>query len=182
MEEYNIDDFKYNYVSGNPAVYVGTYGKFNNGSVDGEWLDLTKFIDYEEFVNVCKYLHRDEEDPEFMLQDFEGFPFKLYSESMMSEDTFDTIQEMFNELDNEERDAFGTFIDIFGDTNINNFKESYQGQWNSEVEFAENYIDGTGMLDNHEFLAQYFDYKKFADDIFSCDYTYDNGFVFLNNY
>ena len=52
-------------------VYVGTYGKYNNGSLDGDWLDLDKFNSYEEFLAACRQLHKDELDPEFMIQDTE---------------------------------------------------------------------------------------------------------------
>lgn len=65
-----------------PRIYVGTYAKYNNGSIEGAWLDLTDYADAEDFLNACKELHKDEEDPELMFQDFEGFPDFLYSESM----------------------------------------------------------------------------------------------------
>ena len=33
-----------------PAVYVGTYGKYNGGSLQGEWVNLTDFDSKEEFI------------------------------------------------------------------------------------------------------------------------------------
>lgn len=60
-----------------PAVYVGTYHKYNNGSIFGKWFDLTDFDDEESFQVVCRELHKDESDPEFMLQDWEGIPSKI---------------------------------------------------------------------------------------------------------
>ena len=59
---------------GEPSVYVGTYGKYNDGSLCGLWIDLSSFNDYDEFINFCKAIHADEEDPELMAQDYEGFP------------------------------------------------------------------------------------------------------------
>ena len=53
-------------VNGNPSIYCGTYAKYNDGDISGMWLDLTKFCDYEEFMDICRQLHIDEEDPEFM--------------------------------------------------------------------------------------------------------------------
>ena len=52
-------------------VYVGTYGKYNAGSIDGAWIDLDKFNSYDEFLAACRKLHHDEHDPEFMIQDTE---------------------------------------------------------------------------------------------------------------
>ena len=32
------------------SVYVGTYAKYNNGSLSGAWLDLSDYSDKEEFL------------------------------------------------------------------------------------------------------------------------------------
>ncbi|HCO66571.1 MAG TPA: antirestriction protein, partial [Dysgonomonas sp.] len=55
-------------------VYVGTYKKYNEGSIFGKWLDLADYTDKEEFLQDCAELHEDEEDPEFMFQDWEYIP------------------------------------------------------------------------------------------------------------
>lgn len=47
-------------------VYVGTYAKYNNGSLSGAWLDLSDYSDKEEFYEACRELHKDEEDAEYM--------------------------------------------------------------------------------------------------------------------
>ena len=52
-------------------IYVGTYAKYNNGSIFGEWLNLGDFDNLEDFYNKCKEIHADEEDAEFMFQDYE---------------------------------------------------------------------------------------------------------------
>ena len=31
---------------GNPSAYVGTYAKYNDGSLAGLWIDLTTFYNY----------------------------------------------------------------------------------------------------------------------------------------
>ena len=38
-------------------VYVGTYAKYNNGSLFGAWLDLSDYSDKEEFYEACRELH-----------------------------------------------------------------------------------------------------------------------------
>ena len=45
-----------------PAVYVGTYRKYNNGSLYGAWMHLSDYSDYDEFGEACRELHKDEED------------------------------------------------------------------------------------------------------------------------
>ena len=37
-------------------IYVGTYGKYNNGSLSGAWLDLSDYSDKEEFYEACREL------------------------------------------------------------------------------------------------------------------------------
>ena len=69
-------------------VYVGTYAKYNNGSLSGAWLDLSDYSDKEEFYEACRELHKDEEDAEYMFQDWENVPEGLIGESWISENFF----------------------------------------------------------------------------------------------
>ena len=180
VEEFDLEDYKYDYHTGNPAVYVGTYHKYNCGSIFGKWLDITAFADYDEFIAVCHYLHRDEADPEFMAQDYENFPEEWYTEGFMSREEFDKIQE-FAELDEDEREAFEAFLDLKcdSDLSVDDFREAYCGEWDSEEEFARNIVEECGMLDNvPESLKDYFDFERYADELFRYDYDFQDGYVF----
>ena len=68
---------------GEPSVYVGTYGKYNDGSLCGLWIDLSSFNSYDDFIEFCQAIHADEEDPELMVQDYEGFPRLWYNEGFI---------------------------------------------------------------------------------------------------
>ena len=183
VEEFYLSLYALKGFNGNPAVYVGTYGKYASGSLRGVWLDLTTFADYDEFLAVCAYIHRDEADPEFMAQDFEGFPREWNTEGFMSEREFDLIRE-FAELDDDEREAFEVYVAAFGSsrddsTIFDNFREAYCGKWSNEEEYAEQLAEDCCMLEGApEFLKSYFDYKAFARDLFIDDYYFDSGFVF----
>ncbi|CSU01471.1 Antirestriction protein [Shigella sonnei] len=37
-----------------PAVYVGTWHKYNCGSIAGRWFDLTTFDDERDFFAACR--------------------------------------------------------------------------------------------------------------------------------
>ena len=50
-------------------VYVGTYKKYNEGNLSGQWIDLDKINTYGDFLAKCAEIHKDEKDPEFMIQD-----------------------------------------------------------------------------------------------------------------
>ena len=92
-------------------IYIGTYRKYNEGSLFGKWLTLRDYSDKEEFYEACKELHKDEEDPEFMFQDWEGLPKGLISESWISETVFELIEQA-DQMDNF--DAFMAFLDFTG--------------------------------------------------------------------
>ena len=75
LEEVDLDFHKYDYRSGHPAVFCCTYHKYNEGRpLAGMWLDLYTFSCYEDFVAACRWLHRDEQDPEFAYLDYENYP------------------------------------------------------------------------------------------------------------
>ena len=50
-----------------PRLYVGTYAKYNSGSLRGAWMSLEGH-DKESFYAACAELHKDEADPEYMFQ------------------------------------------------------------------------------------------------------------------
>lgn len=61
---------------------------------------------------------------------------------------------------------------------VERFEEAYCGEWDSERDYAEDYIDSTGMLDGvNDTLRNYFDYDAFTRDLFM-DYWYEDGHVF----
>lgn len=191
METYNLDDYKYDNTSNAPAVYVGTYRKYNNGSLDGMWLDLTSFCDYDEFMDVCAYLHRDEDDPELMFQDWDNIPDCWRDESYFDEQTFDKIRE-WADMDSDEQEAFDAFMGVFGEDDIDSFRERYEGQYDDMEEFARYIVEETGLLTlphsgyipnevraQFENVAEYFDFERYAEDL-ECDYTWEDGYVFRN--
>ena len=166
-------------LDGNPSVYCGTYAKYNEGSIFGAWLDISKFSDYDEFIGVCHQLHADEKDPELMFQDYECFPESLYSESCMNEDTFNKILAYAN-LGESEKEAFEDYMDLGHDFNVERFQEVYMGCWESKEDFAQHIVDECYDIEKSMgSLASYFDYKAFARDLFLGDYEMsDNNHVF----
>ena len=152
--------------SDHPRIYVGTYAKYNDGSIDGEWIDLSRFDTYDEFVDYCRELHKDEKDPEFMVQDYENFPRKWYHESgLPTESEFDKINEYYL-MDDTEKDAYEAFVNYTDNDDIDDFHEAYQGQFNSASDFAYDLVDSLGWdgigSDN---IDMYFDYDAFGRDL-----------------
>lgn len=107
----------------NPKVYVGTYHKYNCGSIDGAWIDLSECDTYADFIKKCKEVHKDESDPELMIQDYDCFPDGLSCMEWLSESEFnDVISAFKDEVEAEELTKFQIIdysekaIAIVGDT------------------------------------------------------------------
>ena len=149
-----------------PRIYVGTYAKYNDGSIDGKWIDLSKYNTYEEFVDACRKLHKDEKDPEFMVQDYENFPESWYHEAgLPTEDEFNKINDFYM-MDDDRKAAYEAYVNHTNDDDIEHFEEAYQGHFNSASDFAYDFVDGIGWdgvgQDN---LDMYFDYDAFGRDL-----------------
>lgn len=61
---------------------------------------------------------------------------------------------------------------------IDDFTESFQGWWESTQEFADQMADDTVTPDFPEMAQIYFDYEKYARDLFMGDYWESNGNIF----
>lgn len=72
--------------------YVGTYKKYNEGSLAGKWMNLSDYPTYQEFLQACKDLHKNEDDPEFMIQDWEDLPDGFPSVEWINEQAFNDIK------------------------------------------------------------------------------------------
>lgn len=163
---------------GQPSVYVGTYGKYNDGSLCGLWIDLSTFNGYDDFIDFCKAIHADEEDPELMAQDYEGFPRQWYNEGFMSEDDFDNIIEYSELCDKYSREAVDDYMEFHDE--LDDFEEAYCGEWDSEEAFARHIVSECYDLERSMGeLANYFDYEAFGRELFMWDYSMGaNGNVF----
>ena len=164
-------------------IYVGTYAKYNEGSIFGKWLKLSDYSDKDEFYEACRELHKDEQDPEFMFQDWEYIPSDLIGESWLSDNIFEII-EAIDELDDDKKAAFEVWLN-HGSHDITtkditdlirSFEDDFQGAYNDEEDYAYEIVDE--CYDLPDFAKTYFDYAKFARDLFMGDYWFEDGYVF----
>ncbi len=165
-------------------IYVGTYAKYNNGSLKGAYIDLSDYADLDEFLKHCREVHKDETDPELMFQDWEEIPSALISECSLNESFFN-LRDSLEQLDSCEINAFWQWVESIGkrlsddsEDLIDDFRTAYIGFYSSKEEFATEMLDESTLS---EFALQYFDYEKYANDLFMTDYNYIDGYVFYNN-
>lgn len=161
-----------------PAVYVGTYHKYNCGSIFGKWFDLTEFDGREDFYEACQALHADEWDAEFMFQDWEGIPSQFVSECSIDWDFIAA----YKRAEEEGREAaFIAWAEYTGECDYDAFDDVYRGEAESEEDFAREMVEDNGLLNEvPEPLRSYFDFEAWARDLFSSGYVFHDGYVFSN--
>jgi len=170
------------YSTADAAVYVGTYAKYNNGSLFGKWLKLADYSDKEEFYEACRELHKDEEDPEFMFQDWEYIPEGLIGESWIYENVWSIM-----ELDDDDAEilmhycsAFSVDFTDYDDITdlVREAKEKYVGHYDNVSELGEEMASVIG--DIPESLWYYIDWEKYGQS-WAEDYYEDDGYYFDPN-
>ncbi|ECI4027941.1 DUF1472 domain-containing protein [Salmonella enterica subsp. enterica] len=159
-----------------PAVYVGTWHKYNCRSIAGRWFDLTTFDDERDFFAACRALHQDEADPELMFQDYEGFPGNMASECHIN---WAWVEGFRRARDEGCEEAYRLWVDDTGETDFDTFRDAWWGEADSEEAFAVEFASDTGLLaDVPETVALYFDYEAYARDLFLDSFTFIDGHVF----
>ena len=113
-----------------------------------------------------------------MFQDYQCFPEQWYCESCMGEECFNKILD-YVKMSDDVQQAFRAYISATGDDTISGFEENYEGEYDSEEDFARYIVNECYDIDNMMgHLAYYFDYKAYARDLFMSDYYFDDGYVF----
>nr|WP_279079135.1 antirestriction protein ArdA [Hafnia alvei] len=161
-----------------PSVYVGTYHKYNCGSIFGKWLDLTDFDDRADFYEACRALHADEMDAEFMFQDWENIPSQFVCESAID---WDFVAAYKHAVAEGCEAAFIVWAEYTGQCDYDAFDDAYRGEAESEEDYAVEMVEDNGLLhDVPEQLRYYFDFEAYARDLFSSGYVFHDGYVFSN--
>ena len=163
------------------SIYCGTYAKYNNGSLYGKWLNLGDYSNYDELLTAMYELHSDEQDPEFMLQDYEGCSLfeklGLIGESFLSPEIY-SIAEQINESEYDS-EVFEAVLDNFMSIDfqtayeyVNNF---YYGEFANDIEFVEYLYENDIPFNLPSFVV--IDWESTARNIMY-DYFESNGHYF----
>ena len=174
-----IKAHEWKYPSDEPALYCGTYGKYNKFNVRGMWVNLSTFGgNYEDFEAFCLAIHADEADPELMYQDHTNIPDSLYHESM-GKKGFAKIMEYREMCEEYNVFAVDDFLEWLSPEDLDRMPDAYVGVYDNPEEFAEEKADEDFNLPNMGEIAQYFDYKAYARALFTGNYHYgSHGTVF----
>lgn len=145
-------------------VYVGSYGKYNAGSLAGEYVDLSQFSNEKDFYDHCRNIHSDEQDPEFMFQDYEHEAFfeGMISEYGLSSNFFQLMQE-YLELDDHEKEMVSAFINAVGCDQREALDKAADCFVCCDLDdYAEEIVDSYQLP---EIAERYFDYEMLKRDL-----------------
>ena len=177
-----ISKHEWKHQSDSPALYCGTYGKYNSGNLCGMWVNVSTFGSYEYFKTFCLAIHADEAYPEIMCQDFANIPESLYHESM-GEEEFNNLLEYCELCDDYSVSAVDDFLELFRHDDLDRMEDAYVGVYDSKEDFAREIVndcyDIEKMMGD---LAYYFDYESLARDLFISDYHFGSHGTVLRTF
>lgn len=160
-----------------PKIYVACLAAYNSGYLHGQWIEVG---DKETVFEEIKAMLAKSPIPnaeEWAIHDYEGF----YGLRLSEYESIEAVVELA-EMIKEHGEAWASYAGYVGIeyATKENFEEAYQGEWDSEEDFAENLAHETMEIPKH--LEFYIDYEKFARDLFINDYfssEADNGGVYV---
>ncbi|MBR1373456.1 antirestriction protein ArdA [bacterium] len=159
------------------AVYITNLGKYNEGYLIGEWVELP--VTDEELKKVFERIGINEQYEEYFITDYES-DFGLTAGEYSSINELNEQAERLAELDEYELDIVAALLsegyeladslDRYEDVMV-----YYDCNDMTDVAYA--YIEETGMLNGvPESIARYFDYEAFGRDM-----SYEGQFIFTDD-
>ena len=176
MRGHDLAALSINNIENDMKIYVGTYAKYNNGLIAGAWLALNDYLDAEQFIDVCKELHKDELDPELMFQDFYDIHKNYCNECI-------DMQEVYYYADacnDSNKDIIDAGLDC--EIPLDSIMDAYRGQYNSDADFAYDMAEQCGYLNDVSEQWPFFhiDWQAAAKTLMY-DYVESKGYYFSNN-
>ena len=136
--------------------------------IDGKEFDISEYSDLEDLVDTE---FEGEDLSKIEVEDFEDIPDRLYNKTPVPctleealEDTvsFDTIFDWVDYVQDNDEDATLAYIDNQWSWDRDHFEETYEGYYESEEDFAEEYLDEIGWEID---LSSYFDYYEYGEKV-----------------
>ena len=151
--------------------------------IDGKEFNISDYINLEDLVDT-EFEGKDLSKIE--VEDIGGIPDSLFyktpvpctlEEALKDTKGFDIIFDWVDYVQDNDEEATIAYIDNFMDWDRDHFEDSYEGYFDSEEDFAEEYLDEIGWDIN---LSSYFDYYKYGERLWDDLESYTPEA--LNNY
>lgn len=154
-----------------PKIYVACLAAYNSGTLHGQWIDANQdpeaiHAEIQDMLGCSPALGAEE----WAIHDYEGFEGLRLSEY----EDIEKVSEIAGFIQ-EYGEAWALYAEHIGleYATKDSFDDAYQGQWDSEEDFAEDLASETMEIPEH--LRFYIDYEKFARDLFISDYFSADG-------
>ena len=152
----------------------------------GAWVDLDWVHSWDEVRDSLtrQGITAREYGGDILVADIEGVLTPCCYSSSFDLFDLDRFMQMQEEITRRgfDAEAVAAFVDWYGSWDADAFENAYMGRYDSEKDYAEQYIEDSGMLDSMpENLRYYFDVESFARDVFMDGYYFTDGFVFCTN-
>lgn len=160
-------------------IYLTNLGKYNEGELVGEWVELP--VSDEELQEVFKRIGINEEYEEYFITDYECEFYEIGEYENIS--TLNEIAEQLEGLDEETEQVVKAMMSECGYTLDEAIEQANAGNYHiycncedmTDVAYA--VVEGCGYLNNvPETVARYFDYEAFGRDL-----GIEGTFIFLDN-
>jgi antirestriction protein len=171
-----------------PRVWIGCLGCYGGSNLIGEWFDAltcpTDELTWSAAIwpddagdaTRAKRMHVSESHEELWVMDHEGFAGLLSGECSLME--AQRIAQWMDEHDGLDLVAFGAFRSYHGehyvlldDDGVAQFEEAYQGEHDSEEDFAQQLADDLGLVDESAaWPNSYIDWERATRELFMGDY------------
>lgn len=146
--------------------------------IDGKKFDISEYSDLESLADIE---FEDKDLSQIEVEDLIGVPDRLVDktpiqctleEALEDAESFDTIWDWVDYVERNPRSEEATiaYIDNFWTWDSDNFEDLYYGHFDSEEDFAENYLEDIGWETD---LSDFFDYRRFGEALWD-DYELDN--------
>jgi antirestriction protein len=144
-------------------VWVGCLACYNNGNLNGEWVDAEDAPEWE-----CKHAEHEET---WCLDHDMGPWIEGECSPQHAADVASRLQEI--EGNYPPLDVIAAYCDNFSEdvltVDLDLVEEAYEGEWQTWRDYADNAADDLVLGGREDTLAQYFDYEAWARDL-ECDY------------
>lgn len=149
-------------------IYLTNLGKYNEGQLVGEWVELP--VSNEELQEVFKRIGINEEYEEYFITDYECDFYEVGEYENI--DTLNEIAERIEELDEEESKVVKALMSELGYTldeaieKVNNGDYRIYSDCDDMADIAYQVVEECGYLNNvPDNVARYFDYESFGIDL-----------------
>lgn len=149
-------------------IYLTNLGKYNEGELIGEWVELP--VSQEELQKVFERIGINEEYEEYFITDYECDFYEVGEYESL--DTLNEIAERIEELGEEESEAVKVLMSELGYTlneaidKVNSGDYRIYSDCDDMTDIAYQVVEECGYLNNvPDNVARYFDYESFGRDL-----------------